>query len=76
MIRKSKDPEHFDAHTDADWSGDSINRESTSVDNIGAATLREFSKGQSRQTLSSGGERLLRYGDNNDRGIMISQEVD
>ena len=27
MIRKSDDPEHLDAHTDADWSGDTMNRE-------------------------------------------------
>ena len=25
MFRKSNDPEHLDAYTDADWSGDSIN---------------------------------------------------
>ena len=31
MIRKSKDCEHLDAYTDAEWSGDSINRKSTSV---------------------------------------------
>ena len=30
MTRKIKDPEHLAAHTDADWSGDSINRKSTS----------------------------------------------
>ena len=29
MIRKTHDPEHLDAYTDADWSGDSINRKST-----------------------------------------------
>ena len=56
MIRKSKDPEHLDAYTDADWSGDSIDRKSTSggILKIGSATLREFTKGQSCQTLSSG----------------------
>ena len=56
MIRKSNDPEHLDAYTDADWSGDSINRKSTSggVLKVGSSTLREFMKGQSCQTLSSG----------------------
>ena len=56
MIRKSNDPEHLDAYTDADWSGDSINRKSTSggVLKVGSATLREFTKSQSCQTLSRG----------------------
>ena len=56
MIRKSTYPEHLDACTDADWSGDSIDRKSTSggTRKIGSATLREFTKGQSCQTLSSG----------------------
>ena len=56
MIRKSNDPEHLDGYTDADWSGHSINRKSTSggVLKIGSATLREFTKGQSCPTLSSG----------------------
>ena len=54
--RKSKDPEHLDAYTDAHWSGDTINRKSTSggVLKVGSATLREFTKGQNCQTLSSG----------------------
>ena len=30
LIRKCIDPEHLDAFTDADWSGDSINTKSTS----------------------------------------------
>ena len=46
MIRKSKDPEHLDAYTDADTSGEILK--------MGSATLREFTKGQSCQTLSSG----------------------
>ena len=56
MIRKCNDPQNLDAYTDADWSGDSINRKSTSggILKIGSATLREFTKGQSCQTLSSG----------------------
>ena len=56
MIRRSNDPEHVDAYTDVDWSGDSINRKSTSggILKIGSGTLREFTKGQSCQTLSSG----------------------
>ena len=56
MRRKSNDPEHIDAYTDADWSVDSINKKSTSsgILKIGSATLREFTKGQSCQTLSSG----------------------
>ena len=56
MIRKSNDPEHLDAFTDADWSGDSIDRESPSGGTLkfGSRTLREFTKGQSCQTLSSG----------------------
>ena len=56
MRRKSNDPEHIDAYTDADWSVDSINRKSTSsgILKIGSATLREFTKGQSCQTLPSG----------------------
>ena len=55
MIRKSNEPEHLDAYADAVWSGDSINRKSTSggLLMIGSATL-EFTKGQSCQTLSSG----------------------
>ena len=47
MIRKSNDPEHLDAFTDAEWSGDSTHK-------LGSTTLREFTKGQSCQTLSSG----------------------
>ena len=56
MIRKCNDPQNLDAYTDADGSGDSINRKSTSggILKIGSATLREFTKGQSCQTLSSG----------------------
>ena len=56
MIRKSNDPEHLDAFTGADWSGDSIDRKSTTggILKLGSATLREFTKGQSCQTLSSG----------------------
>ena len=56
MIGKSCDPEHIDAYTDADWSGDSINRKNISggILETGSATLREFTKGQSCQTLSSG----------------------
>ena len=56
MIRKSNHPKHFDAFTDAHWSGFTINRKSTSggILKIGSATLREFTKGQSCQTLSSG----------------------
>ena len=56
MIRKCNDPEHLDAYTDADWSGDSINQQSTlgGILKIGPATLREFTKGQSCQKLSSG----------------------
>ena len=56
MIRKSNDPEHHGAFTDADWSGDSIDKKSTSggILKIGSATLRELSKGQSCQTLPSG----------------------
>ena len=55
MTRKSRNLEHLDAYKDADWSGDSINRKSTSggVLKIGSATLREFTKGQSCQTLST-----------------------
>ena len=55
MIRKSNDPEHLDAYTDADWSGDTINRKSTSsgVLKMGSATLRECTKGRSCETLSS-----------------------
>ena len=58
MIRKSNDLEHLDAFTDADWSGDSIDREGTSggILKLGSATLREFIKGQSCQTLYSGGK--------------------
>ena len=46
MIRKSKDPEHLDAYTDADWNGDSIDGKSTSggILKIGSATMREFTK--------------------------------
>ena len=56
MMRKINDPEHLDAYTDADWSGDSINRKSIlgGVLKVGPTTLREFTKGQSYQTLSSG----------------------
>ena len=56
LIRKCNDPEHLDANTDADWSGDSTNRKSTSggILKMGSATLREFTEGQSCQTLSSG----------------------
>ena len=48
--------EHLDAFADADWSGDSIDRKRTSGGTLkfGSTTLREFTKGQSRQTLSSG----------------------
>ena len=64
MTRKGNDPEHFDEYTDADWSGDSTKRKSTSggILRIGSATLREFTKGQSCQELSSG-ERVPRCGD-------------
>ena len=56
MTRKCKDPEHLDAYTDAVCSGNSINRQSTSggILKIGSATLREVTKGQRCQTLSSG----------------------
>ena len=59
MIRKSNDPEHIDAFTDANWNGaeiQSTERVSTSggILKLGLATLREFTKGQSCQTLSSG----------------------
>ena len=56
MMRKSNDLQHLDAYTDAERSVDSINRKSTSAGilKIGSATLREFTKGQSCQTLSSG----------------------
>ena len=56
MFRKSNDPARLDAYTDAAWSGDSINRKSTSseISKIVSGTLREFTKGQSCQTLSSG----------------------
>ena len=56
MIRKSKDSEHIDAHTDADWSGDSIYRKNTSdgILQMGSARLRGFTKGQSCHKLSSG----------------------
>ena len=60
MFRKSNDPEHLDAHTDADWSGDSINRKSTS----GGIT-----KGQSCQNVIEWRERVLRCGDDEGRGI-------
>ena len=52
MIRRSHDPGHPDAHTDADWRGDSTNRKSLSggILKIVSATLREFT-GQSCQTL-------------------------
>ena len=52
MIRKTHDTEHLEAHTDADWSSDSIDRKSTS--DVGSTTLREFTKGQRCQTLSNG----------------------
>ena len=56
MIRKINDPENLDSETDADWSGDSINRKNTSggILKISLATLTEFTKGQCCQTLSSG----------------------
>ena len=56
MMRKSKNPARLDAYTDADWSGDSINGKSTSGAFVkrGSAPLREFTKGQSRQTFASG----------------------
>ena len=46
MMRKCHDPEHLDAHIDADWSGDSINRKSTSggILKIGTATLESSQK--------------------------------
>ena len=56
LIRKCNDPEHLDAYTDVDWSGDSIHRKSTSggILKIGSATLSEFTNCQSCQTFSSG----------------------
>ena len=41
MVRNCNDPEHLDAYTDADWSGDSISRKSTSggILKIRSATL-------------------------------------
>ena len=51
MIRKSKDPEHLDAYTDANWSGDAINRKSTSG---GVLKVVRVHEGQSCPTLSSG----------------------
>ena len=51
MFLLSNDPEPLDAYTDANWSGDSINRKSTSGGILkGSATLREFTKSQSCQT--------------------------
>ena len=56
ITRKCNDPGHLDAYRDVYWSGDSINRKSTSrgILKIGSATFREFTKRQSCQTLSSG----------------------
>ena len=58
LVRKKRamTANNLDAHTDADWSGGSINRKSTlgRILKLGSATLREFTKGQSCQTLSSG----------------------
>ena len=55
-MRKGKDPERLDAYTGADWSRDPVNRKSTSagVLKIRSATVREFTKGQSCQTLLNG----------------------
>ena len=49
---KTKDPEHLDAYTDAD----SNNRKSTSGGElkVGSTTVRDFTKGQSCQTLLRG----------------------
>ena len=71
MIRKSKDPEHLDAYTDADWSGDSINRKSTSGGTlkIGSATLREVTKGQSCQTSIERRKRVPRCGDDDGEAL-------
>ena len=55
MIRKSNDPEHLDAFTDADWSGDSIDRKSTSGGTLKFGSTTMITKGQSCQTLASGG---------------------
>ena len=56
LIRKADDTEHLEVYTDANWSSDPIARESTSggILKIGTTSLREFTKGQSCQTLSSG----------------------
>ena len=40
MIRKNNDPEHLDAFTDADWSGDSIDRKSTSGGTLKSSSRR------------------------------------
>ena len=56
MIRKVDNTEHLTAYTDADWSSDPITRISTSGGTlkVGSTSLREFTKGQICQTLSSG----------------------
>ena len=71
LIRKSNDPEHLDAFTDADWSGDSIDRQSTSggTRKFGSTTLREFTRGQSCQTLSSGESEYYAAVTTNSRGL-------
>ena len=63
MIRKSKDPEHLDAYTDADWSGDSINRKSTS-----GGVLEIGHEGSELSNVTERRKRVLRCGDDG-RGI-------
>ena len=70
MIRKSNDPEHLDAFTDADWSGDSIDRKSTSGGTLqfGSTALRGH-EGLELSNVIERRQRVPRCGVDNGRGI-------
>ena len=65
MIRKSKDPEHLDAYTDADWSGDSIDRKSAQ-DRV--SNIARVHEGSELSNVMEWRKRVLRCGDDG-RGI-------
>ena len=71
MIRKSRDPEHLDAFTDADWSGDSIDRKEYFGWNT-QVRINNVERVHERSELSNvieRRERVPRYGDDNGRGF-------
>ena len=71
MIGKSYDPEHIDAYTDADWSGDSINRKNISggILETGYSNIERVHERSELSNVIERRERALRCGVDNSRGL-------